>query len=485
MADKPRLLIVDDEDTILKLLTKLFAEDYEVITASTASDGLKSIEESPLDVVLLDIMLPDPTGLELLKAVKTVDPDTQVIMMTGYASIETSTEALREGAYDYILKPFEESQIKSLLRNALDKKKALKEKKDLLEELADLTQKLQEANDEFERTQANLVDARTRVDKKLEKKINELSKLNDLMRQLLLETDFTKLLELSIKMTVEATETTGGALMFSEVRSNQLFVKSSIGIDKLLPRGSRLPLSKSEFALVISQGKPLLVKFGKPEKILACSPLEGKSEKYGIICVVDRTDGGNFDESDLEFLSTISQATSIALQNSLLFNSLQKSYFEASLSLMSIEEALDKEMKEHSERVANLAWKLAYALSVPEGEISAIKYASMFHDIGKIVMPQGEYLSISEKIISPIRFLGTSKPIIRYINERWDGSGRSKLKGEKIPIGSRIIAVANAYDEYIYEYKFSPEEAEKKLELESGKTYDPKVLEALRTIHSK
>ena len=116
MADKPRLLIVDDDDTVLKLLTKLFSEDYEVTTASTASDGLESIEKS-LDVVLLDIMLPDPSGIEILKAIKEVGSDIQVIMITGYASLETSTEALRLGAYDYILKPFDFSDFEILFQH--------------------------------------------------------------------------------------------------------------------------------------------------------------------------------------------------------------------------------------------------------------------------------------------------------------------------------------------------------------------------------
>jgi len=134
--DKPRILIVDDEETIRHILVNVISwNDCEVREAGTAEDGLALLSEFSPDVALLDIVMPGKSGLELLKDIKQLSPDTEVIMMTSHASAETALRAIREGAYTYLQKPFENlDEIWTTLQRALEKKNLTVKKRSLIQE---------------------------------------------------------------------------------------------------------------------------------------------------------------------------------------------------------------------------------------------------------------------------------------------------------------------------------------------------------------
>lgn len=115
-----RLLIVEDEDTLRESLTRVFTrEGYQVVAVSSAEPALELFEEGSFDLIITDIILPGITGIELLKRVKEASPEQVVIIMTAYASLETAVETLRNGAYDYIVKPIIHEEIKQIVKNAL------------------------------------------------------------------------------------------------------------------------------------------------------------------------------------------------------------------------------------------------------------------------------------------------------------------------------------------------------------------------------
>jgi DNA-binding NtrC family response regulator len=114
-----RLLIVEDETTLSASLKRVFMrEGYEVETFASAEDALKDLEQTPYDVILSDILLPGINGIEFLQEVRKRFPESMVIIMTAYASIETAIGALRAGAFDYILKPIIHEEIKRIVRHA-------------------------------------------------------------------------------------------------------------------------------------------------------------------------------------------------------------------------------------------------------------------------------------------------------------------------------------------------------------------------------
>jgi len=126
------ILIVEDEETLASSLKRVFARDgYSVDIAEDAEKGLELIEKNSYDVIITDIILPGISGIELLRKIKEKEPDQLVIIITAYASVETAVEALRAGAYDYVIKPIIHQEIKQIVRNAL-KQKALQRENLLL-----------------------------------------------------------------------------------------------------------------------------------------------------------------------------------------------------------------------------------------------------------------------------------------------------------------------------------------------------------------
>jgi len=122
MSAKGTILIVDDEQEVRESLEQLLKlEGYQAATASTGDEGLKKAEENLFDLVLLDVNLPDQSGLDVLKSLKHESPDTGVIMITAYDSGPTAFQASKEGADSYITKPWDNDRVLLEIRNALDK----------------------------------------------------------------------------------------------------------------------------------------------------------------------------------------------------------------------------------------------------------------------------------------------------------------------------------------------------------------------------
>ena len=113
------LLIVDDEPSILHAFRRAFpAPDFEVRTASTASEAIEALERRPADVVVLDIHLPDAKGLSAYERVRSLDARTPVILITGHGTTDLAIEAIKHGAYDYLLKPLELPALRTLITRA-------------------------------------------------------------------------------------------------------------------------------------------------------------------------------------------------------------------------------------------------------------------------------------------------------------------------------------------------------------------------------
>jgi DNA-binding NtrC family response regulator len=116
-----KILIVDDEAFICENLERILQEEqYRTVAARTGQAAMDILKEEPVDLVFLDLNLPDTHGLDVLKRSKELDPDLLVIIMTGYASVESAVEALKLGAYDYIKKPFKADVIKLIVKLALE-----------------------------------------------------------------------------------------------------------------------------------------------------------------------------------------------------------------------------------------------------------------------------------------------------------------------------------------------------------------------------
>src|SRR6201993_4010777 len=137
MDTKSKLLVVDDELIVRDSLDKWFREEgYEVAVADSAQDALAKMAATRFDLALVDIKMPGTDGVELQRRMHEIDPEMLVIIMTGYASVETAVAALKNGAYDYVSKPFDPDDIAHTVHNALSHQRAQQENARLRETVA-------------------------------------------------------------------------------------------------------------------------------------------------------------------------------------------------------------------------------------------------------------------------------------------------------------------------------------------------------------
>jgi two-component system response regulator HydG len=131
-----RILVVDDESSIVGLLTTVLGENgWEVTGASSGSDGIEKLERGQFDVILTDLMMPGESGIDLLRASKEIRPDVEVILMTGYATADTAIEAMRNGAFHYLVKPLKIEEVLNLTEKAYIQRQLLRENQFLKSEV--------------------------------------------------------------------------------------------------------------------------------------------------------------------------------------------------------------------------------------------------------------------------------------------------------------------------------------------------------------
>ncbi len=132
-----RILLVDDEADTLDACTQILRKDgCQVETASSAGEAVRLLRNRPFDLTITDLKMPQMDGLELLKAIKRIDAEMAVVMITGYATVETAVASMKEGAYDYIPKPFTPDELRLVVRNALERQQLLGENTALRERLS-------------------------------------------------------------------------------------------------------------------------------------------------------------------------------------------------------------------------------------------------------------------------------------------------------------------------------------------------------------
>jgi DNA-binding NtrC family response regulator len=141
-----RVIVVDDDISILRILKQLLKDKgYEVFTASNGNEAIELIFDNNIDLVITDLMMPETDGLEVLRKTKEKNPRTQVIMITGFATLDSAIEALKLGAFDYIRKPFKIAELDVTIRNAIDKIHLLKSNEMLLKHLRETHKRLKQS----------------------------------------------------------------------------------------------------------------------------------------------------------------------------------------------------------------------------------------------------------------------------------------------------------------------------------------------------
>jgi DNA-binding NtrC family response regulator len=133
---KPRILVIDDEKRMVEVIAMVLRRDgYEVTPEVDAEKALALHAAEPFDLLITDLRMPGPDGLEVLRRAREVEPELRVILITAHGSVTSAVEALREGAFDYVEKPFDNDELKALVRRALDLDRLARENRYLRAEL--------------------------------------------------------------------------------------------------------------------------------------------------------------------------------------------------------------------------------------------------------------------------------------------------------------------------------------------------------------
>jgi len=119
MKGKRTILVVDDDIAHRSMLRILLGWEYEIVEADCGSKAIEKIQNAPFDLVLMDVCMPEISGVEALDRIKAANPNIPVIMMTAYSSSQTAAEAMQKGAYDYLTKPFDFDNLRLTIEKAM------------------------------------------------------------------------------------------------------------------------------------------------------------------------------------------------------------------------------------------------------------------------------------------------------------------------------------------------------------------------------
>ena len=133
-----RILVVDDEEIVIRSCLRILSggDSYQIEVARDGREALHKVEDNPCDIMILDIMMPNMSGLEVLRRVKETHPDVDVIMITGLSQVDTAVQAMKLGAFDYISKPFEPDELQLVVQRALERRLLLRENLNLRSEVS-------------------------------------------------------------------------------------------------------------------------------------------------------------------------------------------------------------------------------------------------------------------------------------------------------------------------------------------------------------
>jgi len=277
------ILVVEDEAGALVTLCGILEDaGYKVIGLKKGADALEIIRSRPFNAVITDIRLPDVGGMEILELAKEINPDAAVIMMTGYASVETAVDAVNQGAYAYFVKPVNPDEMKTTIANALKQQKLLLENKRLVDSLQRSNKLLYEANEELQiditerkRSEEALRESERRYRLLAENAEDVIWTVDMNMRPTYMSPSITRLLGYSVEEAMakpmEAVYTPASFETAMKVLAEELAIENMEQKDLSRSRTLELELNRKDGSIV-----PVEVKFsfirepdGRPVKILA------------------------------------------------------------------------------------------------------------------------------------------------------------------------------------------------------------------------
>mgnify|MGYP001020478441 CR=1 FL=1 len=319
-GESEKILVVDDEERMCHSLYELLTADgYDVTTAQSGKAAIELIREKQFSLVLTDIKMPEIGGMDILRAARDVDPEIIVILMTGYASLETSLEAIKSGAFEYLLKPVEFTQLEISVERGLEKRKASLARKKLLNDLQ----------------VANL---------NLYNRLEEINALYEAATSIGSSYNIRELLNKILKLAASVTQSDLGSIMLVDPTGQYLTIEAYIGLEPEIAATVKLPIGSSIAGYVAQHGEPIIIsdverdeRFQRINKerysssSLLSVPLKVTNDILGVINMANRKDGSRFDDHDLKLLTTFASQAAISINDARLFENNKRKLKEFSI----------------------------------------------------------------------------------------------------------------------------------------------------------
>lgn len=463
------VLIVDDEPEVLSVIQEMLEdEEYRLLQAASVKEAKSILQKENVNIVLTDLLLGDGSGTEVLEEAKKYHPDSLTIFMTGRPTIQNAIKLIKQGACDYLAKPFGYDTLKMTLDKAREIIK-------------------------LERENIRL------------KELMSLYKVSEAMGT---EIELDQLLKLILDTTIKEFEADKASIYFWHEQEGRIELKASV--DNMEGAIKNAACEHCFFvAMKVINGKtPSL--YNEPEPDFAadeenirssiCQPLMAKGKVRGALVVVRIRNSHFFTQGQLSALELLASKAAGAIETSALYDDLKESYIATVQALANAIEARDEYTRGHTERVFRLSEILARELGWGEEKLGDLRMGGLLHDIGKIGVPDSilnkpgsltpEEIEIMKKhpetgarMIESIPFLKQALPYILYHHERHDGNGYPRgLKGDEIPYPGRLLAVVDTLDAITSDRPYRGgrllSEAVSEIKDNSGTQFHPDVVEA-------
>lgn len=470
MSPQARVLVVDDEKFIRDVLCDfLVLEGYEVRAAETGLRALAELEHSHFDVVLTDLKMPELGGLQLLEQIAVKAPHVVTVVMTGFGTVETAIDAMKRGAYEYVLKPFRVEEVLHVIRRAADKRLLVAENLRLKEALSlyKVSEAIQSALSLDELLAAVSSAARDEIGADL------------------------------VSVWV-ADPTDGWKERVRHVRSEGEGAMADADFGAFDPAALAERLGSGSFVAEQNQRAAQVFKTqpALPVVSVVAMPLRAKGALVGMVALASTTPNYRFDEGHRKLMTLVTSRASQAIENGRLYEDLQASFQQTIEGLAKAIDKMDRYTAGHSERVAVYSHYLAKRLKMSPETQGVVRHSALMHDIGKLgcvmnlnkpgKLTSEEYEAFTlhptfgRDILEPIKFLHPLIPGVYMHHERWDGRGYPLGRaGNDVHEIARVISIADTYDamtsDRAYRRALPHEVAMGEIERCAGGQFDPEM----------
>jgi response regulator RpfG family c-di-GMP phosphodiesterase len=466
-----RVLVADDEKVIREILSDfLTMEGFVVRTVEDGFEALQELEQHSYNLVITDLKMPRMGGIELLEEINNRGISVLTVFMTGFGTVETAIEAMKKGAYDYILKPFKVEEVIHIVQRGLEKQQLQQENIQLREALS----------------------------------IYTMSEV--LTKTLLLD----HVLEIIVSTTLKESRADVAALLLMEDKDSGFDVRLRRSNTEAEENEETEDLNLVEILEHYREDRPVLYHGARANRFFnhlpggqqlvsfISVPLKIRLEIVGMLNIYSYSRGKKFSEGQRKMLSILADRASSAIDNARLFQNLQNTFQQTIQGFARAMEANDLYTHGHSDRVMKYSRLIAHGLHLDLEHVQRLCTAALMHDIGKIGIPldalkkpqkltKEEYELFKEhpdkgrRILEPIEFLKDIVPAVYHHHEQYDGTGYPLgLSEEEIPVEARILAVADTYDamtsDRAYRAALSHEIAVAELKRCAGTQFDPRIV---------